>query len=113
MPERDGWRRGSPLTYGTQGLNAANAASGIAWAKKHGVLGVDGPRTTMIGLSSLAIEDYLGRSGPDGFICTMTGKTRRCLWCYQILAFDDDAPKKKRKMRGDKDFCGPQQLPSL
>ena len=212
-----------------------NEAAAIAWAKKHGVLGVDGPKTTMMGLSSLAIEDYLDRPGPDGFIgkemlnasfggqeetvvrftdealearfvwklytaavrhaldldtitklmgkkgeelpgvrrnyrsiskiygqtpeaardwalnvvaetvsrkvarrCypvlhggvgsyqqgwafdsllgamwlqmiwLMTGKTRRCLWCYQILTFDDDAPKKKRKMRSDKDFCSPQ-----
>jgi hypothetical protein len=212
-----------------------NEKAAIAWAKKHGVLGVDGPKTTMMGLSSLAIEDYLGRPGPDGSIgkamlneafggqeetvvrftdealearfvwklytaavghaldldtitklmgkegeelsggrpsypsiseiygrtraaardwalnvvaetvsrkvarrCypvlhggvgsyqqgwafnsllgamwlqmmwLMTGKTRRCLWCYRILAFDDDAPKKKRRMRDDKDFCGPQ-----
>lgn len=45
-----------------------NEEAAIAWAKEHGVLGVDGPKTTMIGLSSLVIEDYLGRLGPDGFI---------------------------------------------
>jgi hypothetical protein len=211
-----------------------NEEAAIAWAKKHGVLGVDGPKTTMMGLSSLAIEDYLGRPGPDGFIgkgmvnesfggqeetvvrftdealearfvwklytaavgnaldlgtikklmgkegeerpgarpnypsiseiygrtpeaardwalnvvaetvtrkvarrCypilhggvgsyqqgwafdsllgamwlqmlwLMTGRTRRCLWCHQILAFDDDGPKKKRKTRDDKDYCDP------
>lgn len=27
----------------------------------------------------------------------MTGKTRRCLWCYQILAFDDNAPKRSAR----------------
>jgi hypothetical protein len=34
-----------------------NEKAAIAWAKRHGVLGVDGPKTTMMGLSTLALED--------------------------------------------------------
>jgi len=46
----------------------SNEDAAIAWAQKYGVLGVDDPKMTLLGDSSLAIDGYLGRPGPDGFI---------------------------------------------
>src|SRR5918999_531193 len=45
-----------------------NAEAAHAWATHYGVLGLDEPRLTLLGESSLFIEDYLGRPGPDGSI---------------------------------------------
>ena len=39
-----------------------------AWAMNYGVLGLDEPRLVLLGESSVFIEDYLGRPGPDGSI---------------------------------------------
>ena len=39
-----------------------------AWAKNYGILGLDEPRLVLLGESSVFIEDYLGRPGPDGSI---------------------------------------------
>jgi hypothetical protein len=39
-----------------------------AWAMNYGVLGLDEPRLVLLGESSVFIQDYLGRPGPDGSI---------------------------------------------
>src|SRR5215203_340967 len=45
-----------------------NEEAAQAWARRYGVLGVNPPDVTEWGYSSSAIEDYLGRPGPDGSI---------------------------------------------
>src|SRR5215204_4211535 len=43
-----------------------NQAAALRWARTYGVLGVNNPEVTVLGTSAVAIEDYLGRPGPDG-----------------------------------------------
>ena len=43
-----------------------NEEAAYAWATHYGVLGLDKPRTILVGESSSFIQDYLGRPGPDG-----------------------------------------------
>lgn len=45
-----------------------NEEAARAWARHYGVLGLDKPRFVLLGDSSMFIEDYLGRPGPDGSI---------------------------------------------
>jgi len=43
-----------------------NQEAALRWARTYGVLGVNGPYFTVLGISTAAVEDYLGRPGPDG-----------------------------------------------
>ena len=43
-----------------------NQEAALRWARTFGVLGVNRPDSTVVGISSAAVEDYLGRPGPDG-----------------------------------------------
>ena len=43
-----------------------NQEAALCWARTYGVLGVNRPEFTVLGTSAVAIEDYLGRPGPDG-----------------------------------------------
>jgi hypothetical protein len=45
-----------------------NEEAALAWATNYGVLGLDAPRLVLLGESSVFIEDFLGRPGPDGSI---------------------------------------------
>lgn len=44
-----------------------NERAALAWAENYGVLGTNPPRVLLWGTSSLALEDYLGRLGPNRF----------------------------------------------
>jgi len=43
-----------------------NQEATLRWARTYGVLGVNRPEFTVLGTSAVAVEDYLGRPGPDG-----------------------------------------------
>jgi hypothetical protein len=45
-----------------------NEEAAHAWATNYGVLGLDDPRMVLLGESSVFIDNYLGRPGPDGSI---------------------------------------------
>jgi hypothetical protein len=43
-----------------------NQEATLRWARTYGVLGVNSPGVTVLGVSTAAVEDYLGRPGADG-----------------------------------------------
>jgi hypothetical protein len=43
-----------------------NQEAALRWARTYGVLGVNRPNCTVLGTSTTALEDYLGRPGSDG-----------------------------------------------
>jgi hypothetical protein len=44
-----------------------NEAAALEWARAFGVLGIDPPALTLVGVSSEVTNYFLGRPGPDGF----------------------------------------------
>src|SRR3954471_1343446 len=45
-----------------------NQEAALRWARTYGVLGVNPPEFLVLGTSATAVEDYLGRPGPDGLV---------------------------------------------
>src|SRR5829696_3055658 len=45
-----------------------NQEAALRWARTYGVLGTNRSDFTVLGISAAAVEDYLGRPGPDGLV---------------------------------------------